>query len=321
MAPTRRFYPSLASVLPARYTRRAFDWRPRLAADNRTLQMHHGDVVIEHSMGDALDAMLAWARANGSDPSGADLIVLGITDCAADDGLTGADCVAATRRELDARGIAHVSDCAELAGLSVAAAFERGRLPGQGGAILAIFDCWEQNYDPSVACSGFGGSSDGDAEVQHPADGDDGLTYTCYGDSASRDIPLRSMWAYLNRTAAAGPPTDGRLWATQALWQESAESVVVGELHGSSLLQDEQRSRLNSLLAQSIASGAWPPDPQQPLNLVEVNNVCDAGEELLYALRKRLGGVDAATRLAQPAQTNSASRARQPTALTDQELM
>ena len=61
--------------------------------------------------------------------------------------------------------------------------------------------------------------------------------------------------------------------------------------------------------------------PGAPYGLIEVNNVCDAGEELLYALRKRLGGVDAATRLAQPAQTNSASRARQPTALTDQELM
>jgi hypothetical protein len=43
----------------------------------------------------------------------------------------------------------------------------------------------------------------------------------------------------------------------QALWEESTDSVVVGELHGSTLLDDERRSGLNGLLAERVTSGVW----------------------------------------------------------------
>ena len=59
---------------------------------------------------------------------------------------------------LYARNIAYVTDCTELKGLTVAAAFAKAALPG-GGAVLATFDCWEENYDSSVACSGFGSTA------------------------------------------------------------------------------------------------------------------------------------------------------------------
>jgi len=73
----------------------------------------------------------------------------------------------------------------------------------------------------------------------------------------------------------------------QALWEESTDSVVVGELHGSTLLDDERRSGLNGLLAERVTSGVW---DVSRINMVEVNNVCDGGNALLSALRaKRFG--------------------------------
>jgi hypothetical protein len=45
---------------------------------------------------------------------------------------------------------------------------------------------------------------------------------------------------------------DGQLYTVQALWEESPASVEIGTVHGSSLLEDEARSALNSLLAGRI---------------------------------------------------------------------
>ena len=67
----------------------------------------------------------------------------------------------------------------------------------------------------------------------------------------------------------------------QALWEETAESVVLGTLKRSSLLADEVRSSLNAKLAAAVGAGRW-----GKINLLEVNNVCDGGPELLAALRK-----------------------------------
>ena len=60
--------------------------------------------------------------------------------------------------------------------------------------------------------------------------------------------------------------------------------MTVGELHGSNLLEDESRSALNSMVASMIQDASELPDVSQ-LNMVEVNNVCDGGAELLSVLR------------------------------------
>ena len=57
----------------------------------------------------------------------------------------------------------------------------------------------------------------------------------------------------------------------------AADSVVIGELHGSSLLSDETRSTLNALVTARIQSGAV---DASSMNFVEINNVCDGGKEL-----------------------------------------
>ena len=126
--------------------------------------------------------------------------------------------------------------------------------------------CLEDHYEPDVACSGYDLEDD---------------AYTCYGND-SRTLPLTRMWNYLDNVSAAGPPADGRLYSHQALWQETDASVVIGVLHGSSLLEDERRSGLNALLSQRVADGSF---DARRANLVEVNNVCDGGAALLAALR------------------------------------
>ena len=86
---------------------------------------------------------------------------------------------------------------------------------------------------------------------------------------------------YMSSVDAQGPATTQFVQA-QALWQESTDSVVIGTLRGSSLLEDEAKSTLNALITSKIQQGAWP-----NLTFIEVNNVCDGGRDLLAALRNR----------------------------------
>jgi len=268
---------------------RAFDWRPSVQSDG-TVKMHHGDITVDHPMADSLDEMVSWCAANGTDP--ADLVVLGITDC------EGTDCVEAVTKLLKARNIPHISDCSQLNNVTVSDAFTHSGLPG-GGAILAIFNCWEEHYDPSVACSGFGSTEEatpgahellGRAAVAQATakahnlqnQTEESATYSCYSDSSSRDFPVNRMVKYINSTAQGGPPTDGQLYTVQCLWQESASSITVGELHGSTLLDDESRSGLNLMVTDLIKKKEI---DTSRLNMIEVNNVCNNGLELLAALR------------------------------------
>lgn len=255
---------------------RGFDWRPSLQSDG-TMKMHHGGVTIDHEMGDSLDEMVTWAAANGTAVE--DLVVLGITDC------DGSGCVAAAQALLSARNITYVTDCAELKGLTVAAAFAKAKLPG-GGAVLATFDCWEENYDPSVACSGFGSTARSSITGIAPeaqAAADEGLEYTCYNESSTKAFPINRMKTYMKKVVSAGPPSDGSLYTVQCIWQESAASVAVGELHGSTLLGDESRSGLNSMVRSMVADGSI--GNVSKINFLEVNNVCDGGSQLLMQLR------------------------------------
>lgn len=71
--------------------------------------------------------------------------------------------------------------------------------------------------------------------------------------------------------------------------------MVLGFLHGSSLLNEERRSGLNGELARWVADGTMTTLP----NMVGVNNACHGGEALRRALQARLredlrGGVQGA---------------------------
>jgi hypothetical protein len=236
---------------------RAFDWRPKLLA-NGSLVMHHGNVQVSHDMGSAVKEIIAWLGVNGTATE--ELVVLGITDC---DG--GDNCTQAVSQLLKDLGVAFITNCSSLKDLTVTQAAQRAALPS-GGSLLAINSCWVENYDPSIGCSGFGKKE----------------IYTCYNDSTTKDFPLQRMWKYLDSVSTTGPPLDGQLYTHQAIWQETDESVAIGELFGSSLLLDETWSNFNALVASRIESGQL---NSSRINMVEVNNICDGGLRLLSVLR------------------------------------
>lgn len=149
----------------------------------------------------------------------------------------------------------------------------------------------EDNYEPVVACSGYTSTEAGVPvmDVLRVGATDDRasvpFTYTCYGSRSA--LPFDRMWSYLANVSRAGPPQDGRLYSHQAAWQETDASVAIGIAHGSSLLLDEQQSRLNARLAERVASGAW---DVTRANLIEINHVCDSGPRLREALRRAQAG-------------------------------
>ena len=141
------------------------------------------------------------------------------------------------------------------------------------------------NYNETITCAGFRVSSERHLRGSNnnnitTTNLDLSLTYTCYSDSSTKDFPLNRMWDYVHSVVESGPQYE-RLYSVQVLWEETATSIAIGEAHLSSLLDTEKRSQLNSLLTQKIKSGEI---DSSRLNLVEVNNVCDGGNELQNAL-------------------------------------
>ena len=240
---------------------RGFDWRPRLAEGQ--LIMHHGPVSINHPMAKVVDELLAWTS---SRPTIDDFVVLSVVDC---DG--GEACVDSAKRLFTAKGVAFIENCSAMEGLTAAAAWKKGRMKNSnGGSVLAVFGCKDDYYDPSVSCSGY--------------DFHNGL-YTCYASSSTRSFPLNRLWNYAKKVVASGPQ-QGRLYTLQMIWQESDESIAIGEVHGSSLIKDEEWSKINEQVAERIKDGRI---NVTRINFVEINNVCDKGLTVLQALRKARG--------------------------------
>ena len=66
----------------------------------------------------------------------------------------------------------------------------------------------------------------------------------------------------------------------QAIWQQTPESTVFDIAHLQSLTELEVESGLNALMADKIRAKTF-----ARTNLFLVNNVCDAGHELVEMLR------------------------------------
>ena len=104
--------------------------------------------------------------------------------------------------------------------------------------------------------------------------------FGCWTSDASRAEPIGRMLAYLDGVASKAL-LPAAFTQSQALWQESADSVVIGTLRNSSLLRDEAESGLNAVLAQQVRAKRW-----AAMGLLEVNNVCDGGSDLQKALHE-----------------------------------
>jgi hypothetical protein len=207
---------------------RAFDWRPIVDPVSGSINMHHGPILIPHPMRDAMQEVIRWTAgraaeraaasttAEGSAPlqnrsAARDFVVVGVTDCQGD------NCTGRVQALFQELGIQAISDCSVLKGLTVEAAMQMAQLPS-GGHVLATFDCWQENYDPSVACSGWahGQKAEGaEAKYSHDDnhdhdDGDDGgggnspKMWNCWNTSSTRDVPFGLMRHYLDKVGV--PP-------------------------------------------------------------------------------------------------------------------
>jgi len=243
---------------------RAYDYRPYLQKDG-SLIAHHGSEKVHADMRGSLQGIIDWL----SQPAHADeLVLLYVSHCLSDGDKDTQEprCTDAAANLLADMGISTVrGDCAPLSSLTVGDALSRGKLPG-GGSLLAVFDCVNENYVESVNCWGLQGKHE----------------YSCYG--KNREVAWASLTTYLNSTASPLATPADNLWMLQAHWQSTKVSVPLGDLHLSSVLKDESKAGVNLWLAQTLRARAL---PYETLNLVELDNVCDNGLEVLAALQEQ----------------------------------
>jgi hypothetical protein len=225
---------------------RAFDYRPYYK--DGILFAHHGDVIVHKKMEDSLLEVIQWTAMNPDD-----LVVFYVSDCEGDDG-----CTDAAVALLQKYNITTITSCSDLSGMTYGIALSLGN-------IIAVFDCVVSQYDETINCYG--------------------KDFVCYDSwpSNSSSIPWDHLKTYAKESTQNLPVTDGRLWMMQGHWQSTAETVILGTLHFSSLLRDESRSGVNLWLSETVGDFNF----FKNLNLVEVDNICDYGLEIRDALLKR----------------------------------
>lgn len=216
--------------------------------DGDRLVMHHGDFEIKTLALDALADVVTWA---GKNP--AELVVVVEWDC-----INGDQCSQMFTEVLEALHLQRLP-CESVANLTLGSAMKQGRLPN-GGSVLVFSGCYVSNYNPSIKCYNDHGS--------------------CYGDGAQDAFD--PFWKYMASVTDGRGKAQSQLWMQQAHWQTDAGSIVQGETHDSCLLSDESKAGVNQKVAERIRQGSFP-----HINLLEVDNVCDRGGELLAALRGR----------------------------------
>eukprot|EP00455_Lapot_gusevi_P051502 TRINITY_DN769_c0_g1_i10.p1 TRINITY_DN769_c0_g1~~TRINITY_DN769_c0_g1_i10.p1 ORF type:complete len:176 (-),score=21.12 TRINITY_DN769_c0_g1_i10:84-611(-) len=107
--------------------------------------------------------------------------------------------------------------------------------------------------------------------------------YNCWGDNA--DFAYQRIFNFNKNLTSLPFPTapHAYLWGPAGNWAQSIEDTVLGFLKGSSLLQDEVRSKFNQKYIEWVQTGQF-------INLPPasgVNNVCESGVQLNAALRQR----------------------------------
>lgn len=229
---------------------RAFDYRPEQQKDGEIIA-HHGSKDVKVLMSDSLKDTSTWLQSHPDE-----LVIFYMSHFGGE-----STCRDATISQLKDMSIQVIYECQELETLTVQAAYTRAKVGQGAGALLAIIDCMEERFDPSVNCYG--------------------TDFVCYDSIPhNTNIPWNKMEEYLNKTTSTLPESASTLWMTQGHWQQSTESTIIGNLRLSDLLADEQKSGINKYLAQSIREKKF-----KYLTMLEVDNVCDGGMEILDAIK------------------------------------
>jgi hypothetical protein len=232
---------------------RAFDYRP--SSKDGTIYAHHGGVTIRVPMEESLRQVISWANSNPDD-----LVIFYLSH------FYGDDCEKAVADLLTKNHVYAVNDCNALKSLTYGEAKAEAIKTGLGrkGAVMAIFDCTEENYDSKINCYG--------------------KNFVCYDSwpKNSSSIPFEHLSTHLQSVTSVDPTTSyaQHMWMAQAHWQSTAESVSLGTLHESSLVLDVTRSHINQWLETAVSQRAF-----THLNFLEVDDVCDNGNNLYKALR------------------------------------
>lgn len=224
---------------------RAFDYRPSLGKEG-TLFPHHGPVTIHFPMKTSMKEVIRWTASHPNE-----LVVVYLSH------FDGDGCSEAVGQLLEELQVPMVSDCAALS-LPYAEVLKLSQM--HTGHLLAVFDCMDERFDPSIVCYGQG--------------------YSCYANSTSSEVPLAAFNKYMLQTTSSAPTSAG-LWMTQGHWQSSTESVIIGTLQRGTVLLEEELSKVNALMAKAIRSKEY-----AFMNVLEVDHVCDGGTDLLAVLQE-----------------------------------
>lgn len=235
---------------------RALDFRPYLNSDNK-IYGHHGPIVIYKLMSEIINEILLWTKKHSKE-----LVILQFSHCVDarfNNNYYSSDCEENVLSFLKDHNIHTITDCNELDTLTIEKA-----LSYPNGNLIAIKDSCSFGYwDPSLTC--------------YTKD------YTCYeswpNDTSS--VAWERMTNFTTQAASFVPVNNGFLWGFGSNWQSSAESVVLGTLHNSSLLLDEERSNINAWAAEQIRSGNW-----KYINQIGIDNVCHNGADLFAAVKE-----------------------------------
>jgi len=250
---------------------RAFDWRGYF--DGNDLIFHHGAVKVHQKMEDTLMEVKTWLSNHTTE---LDFVLISSWDCENADGFS--NCSSLASDLYDKHGFYQFSQ-SDLTGMTMEKLLQRSKLDSGGFAAVMIEPPLSPYYNENLACAGYTFDKR-NSKSQYTKAELLSLTYKCYSDSSSKQRPLDEMWAYVKNVTEL-PPAPDQLYSLQALWQETTDSVEIGVVEGGSLLKTEVWSNLNKLVLDRLDNFTY-------VNLLEVNNLCDQGPNLLEKLRKRI---------------------------------
>lgn len=235
---------------------RSFDYRPYYKDNN--VYAHHGGVKININLKDSLNEVLLWLKSNKNE-----LVMFYINKCEGDDG-----CLDATKQIFNENNIYSITECSQLNTLTMNDIMLKSVINKNNkneGNIFVLYDCVEEEYDSKINCY----SKD----------------FTCYDSwpSNTSNIPWNNMITYAINTTDINRNHGAKYtpWMLQTHWQSTAASITSGTLHKSSILLDEEKSKMNNWVSESINNNLFP-----TLNIVEVDNICDNGINIYHAIQK-----------------------------------
>ncbi|CAK0825842.1 unnamed protein product [Prorocentrum cordatum] len=255
---------------------RALDLRPFM--HKGTLVLHHGDVIFHTPLAEALQDLVGWANANPGE-----LVIVMVANCNTD------ECSDATQDALTRMGIWQLDR--DIRG-TLGQALERGKLPG-GGSVLWVNgkSRVQSNYEPDLGCYHLLDRRLVGADGRNASGEDRRLAgvilnipqLSCYGSDHDRAQAMESMWKYFDATVnPRESPAEGMLWNMQMHWQYDSVQIAEGVARSSCIMQENSWSNLNRLVAERIRGLG----ESALLNLVEVDNICEHGQDIATALRE-----------------------------------